>query len=489
MNPQQKEEFRRLSAQLSGKERKELVRRAAELRASGQRDPKSPRARWCVDRWSLHLLEEQNPAANENIGTVISVAKARAFVRLGGEDHACELGRDVLERQQSVLAPGDRVRLEWHGHAWRIQSVLERRTVLTRLDPYFKERERAIVANVDVVVVVLSVVAPPLHPRIVDRYLAAIHKGGADALIVVNKIDLHEDGEARAEDLAQLDPYREMGVPVFAVSTQTGEGLMEVREALGGKVSVFVGHSGVGKSSLLSALVPDSGAVAGAVSEYSGKGRHTTTRAELVEAGEMTIVDTPGIREFSVEFRLPAEVAECFEEFGLAGRCRFGDCLHLEEPGCSVREAVRTGTISRVRYQSYRRLISDVVPASAYDEDEPPDERRPSFACQACGSEIPRGGGGTEHRNHCPRCLCSLHLDAVPGDRLACCGGVMEPIAVWVRKGGEWAIVHRCRDCGHLSSNRIAADDNDALLLSLAVRPLSKPPFPLERLGAGIAVS
>lgn len=89
-------------------------------------------------------------------------------------------------------------------------------------------------------------------------------------------------------------------------------------------------------------------------------------------------------------------------------------------------------------------------------------------------------GAGTEHRNHCPNCLHSVHLDNTPGDRAANCGGVMEPIAVWVRKGGEWALVHRCRQCGALSSNRTAADDHELLLMSLAVRPLGNPPFPLE---------
>lgn len=89
---------------------------------------------------------------------------------------------------------------------------------------------------------------------------------------------------------------------------------------------------------------------------------------------------------------------------------------------------------------------------------------------------------GTAHRNHCPRCLHSRHLDRSPGDRAADCGGIMDPIAIWVRHGGEWAVIHRCRDCGALSSNRIAADDNPALLVSLAARPLAHPPFPLEYL-------
>ena len=91
-------------------------------------------------------------------------------------------------------------------------------------------------------------------------------------------------------------------------------------------------------------------------------------------------------------------------------------------------------------------------------------------------------GAGTRHRNHCPYCLCSKHLDIEPGDRAADCGGTMDPVAVWVRKGGEWAIIHRCRVCGALSSNRIAADDNQLKLISLAVKPLAQPPFPLDSL-------
>ena len=105
-----------------------------------------------------------------------------------------------------------------------------------------------------------------------------------------------------------------------------------------------------------------------------------------------------------------------------------------------------------------------------------------TFTCAACGQEIPADGAGTQHRNHCPHCLSSIHLDEVPGDRAAHCGGVMEPVGVWVRQGGEWAILHRCKKCGAFHSNRIAADDNPALLLQLAARPLAEPPFPLKYL-------
>ena len=104
------------------------------------------------------------------------------------------------------------------------------------------------------------------------------------------------------------------------------------------------------------------------------------------------------------------------------------------------------------------------------------------FVCKVCGRTVVAGGAGSEHRNHCPYCLSSQHLDIEPGDREADCGGVMEPIAVWVRRNGEWAIIHRCRICGALSSNRIAADDNPIKLMSLAMKPVSSPPFPLERI-------
>lgn len=105
-----------------------------------------------------------------------------------------------------------------------------------------------------------------------------------------------------------------------------------------------------------------------------------------------------------------------------------------------------------------------------------------SFTCKVCGRLVVPNGAGSDHRNHCPYCLSSQHLDIEPGDREADCGGAMEPVAVWVRKNGEWAIIHRCKICGALSSNRIAADDNPMKLMSIAMKPVSSPPFPLEKI-------
>lgn len=105
-----------------------------------------------------------------------------------------------------------------------------------------------------------------------------------------------------------------------------------------------------------------------------------------------------------------------------------------------------------------------------------------SFTCRVCGRPVVSVGAGSGHRNHCPNCLSSLHLDDEPGDRTADCGGIMDPVAVWVRKNREWAVIHRCRRCGTLHSNRVAADDNPMKLMSIAMKPLCEPPFPLERI-------
>jgi ribosome biogenesis GTPase len=366
-----------------------------------------------------------------------------------------------------AIAPGDQIL-----HDGRtVTDLLPRQTVLTRRDP-MNSRDLVIAANVDVIVVVVSCVNPPLHPRLIDRYLAAIWRGGAAPAIVLNKIDLHDD-KGRATDRALLNPYRELGIPIFEVSTVESAGIAALRDHLATKLSAFVGHSGVGKSSLVNALFPTVQQRIGGV-DGRGKGTHTTTSSSLHRAGDMCIVDTPGVRAFAVEFGNPGEVAESFPEFPTP--CQYRGCTHLREEGCAVLKALAEKRISSARYDSYRRLLEDAFPELA----QPPDSN--GFSCRECGCQVGSGAAGTSHRNHCPQCLRSVHLDNVPGDRLSGCQGVMEPVAVWVRRGGEWAVIHRCRKCGHFASNRIAADDNEMLLLSLAVKPLSLPPFPLERL-------
>lgn len=481
MNTGEIQELKERMASLDGKRRKNLWKQAAERRASAQRGD-SPQARWTIEQWALKLLRDESPAAVEADapeGVVEWVGRELCRVRREGKTLRCRLSDEVAKRQQTALAPGDRVRLDrLETDSPRVTEVRPRRTSLCRRDPHIGARERAIVANVDLVVVVLSVVSPPLHPRLLDRLLAAIRRGGAEALVAVNKIDLLEDSEGRRRELSGLRPYEELGVPVLPVSVQTGEGIAEVRRRLAGRTCAFVGHSGVGKSSLMNAILGTQDAV-GEVSDASGRGRHTTTASRLVEGPDGTVViDTPGVREFGVHFDSLDEVQEAFPEFeALAPRCERRGCTHLREPGCAVRGAVADGRIHRARYASYVRLAEELGSVAGK-----PPETDAGFACLHCGFRVSGEGAGSRHRNHCPNCLHSRHLDDVPGDRAAACGGLMEPVAVWVRRGGEWALIHRCRECGRFGSNRIAADDNEALLLSLSVRPLARPPFPLDRL-------
>ncbi len=467
MNLEQTQELKDLLAQLSSRERKELNRKAAELRSAAQSTSKKADSKWSIEQWTLSLLKRES-AQNDDI--VISHMGAMSLVETGGE-----VKKLRVHRSAGQVVAGDRVRLE----GAVVREVLPRKTLLVRQDPGKRAVPQPIVANVDVVVVVVAAVKPPLHPRLIDRYVAAIGKAGAEPLICFNKIDLHADASALEADRVKLQPYVSLGIPVVETSTAQQVGIEELRGHLRGKMSCFVGHSGVGKSSLVNALAPAPLTETGAVSDDTSKGKHTTRRSTLHRFEGIAIIDTPGIREFGVDFETAEDVAAAFPEF--PEDCRFSNCQHMDEDGCAVKAAMLSGKVSRERYQSYRSLLLDAFPRKDHPRSDPGGAASGSFECRNCSGTVPTAGGGTLHRNHCPRCLYSVHLDHEPGDRASGCGGMMEPVSVWVRKGDEWAIIHRCKQCGELSSNRIAADDNEMLLMSLAVRPLSKPPFPLDR--------
>lgn len=324
------------------------------------------RRRPSLDELAADLAQAQSVADAftdtdfDGAGIVISVASGRCRVFLGGNELDVMVPADVAVRQKSALAVGDRVQVVEEGDVWRLGAVLPRRSVLARPDPHKRHVQRLIAANIDVVVHVVSLKSPPLRPRLIDRYLIAIQRGGAQPVICVNKIDLLDD-EQRAIELAKLAPYRDLGVPVIACSSKSGEGLPELREQVEGRMAALVGHSGVGKSSIINAL-DLSLQIATNTLHRRGTGRHTTSASTLYDFGEGTyLIDTPGIREFGLWDLDRESLRDYFPELDEpAESCRFTDCTHVHEPDCEVKDAVERGEVSRARYETYVRLYEDL---------------------------------------------------------------------------------------------------------------------------------
>lgn len=287
------------------------------------------------------------PDAVTTEGQVIQIGANSCLVRSEGSDLRCQ---SAVE-----LAVGDRVVFSLERS--RIDRVLPRSTALSRPDPHNPRIQRVMAANIELVVNVVSLDSPPLRLGLIDRYLIAIEQSGADPLVCVNKVDLVSASVGGPDP---LQPYLDLGVPVIRCSAATGHGLEELRAAIAGKLCVFTGHSGVGKSSLLNALNAESNAATGEVSEAYGKGRHTTTSSRLYELPNgAVIIDTPGIRELGLWNVSPKEVRLYFHEFDeLARACPFSDCTHTHEPRCAVKEALKTGEITPARYDSYLRIMS-----------------------------------------------------------------------------------------------------------------------------------
>ena len=273
--------------------------------------------------------------------------------------------QEVREIEQvDPVAIGDRVRYVGAGDGrGMITEILPRRSKLSRPAPVPGQRvfEQVIVSNADLVVPVFSVADPIPKWGLLDRYLITAEAAGLPVLIVITKLDLADKNRNFEAD---IEIYRRIGYPVQLVSSVIGEGIEGLKQSLQGRLSVLVGKSGVGKTSLLNAIQPGLGLRVKAVSQgEQGKGRHTTSHLEMfkLDFGGM-LVDTPGMREFGLWEITSEELAYLFPEMAdFVGQCKFGmSCHHDREPGCAIRKAVMAGEISPHRYKSYMHLKEEL---------------------------------------------------------------------------------------------------------------------------------
>jgi len=262
--------------------------------------------------------------------------------------------------ERSVLAVGDHVWIRPSGgDEGFIERVEPRHGILTRAS---RGREHVLVANVDQVVIVMSLAEPELKPHLLDRYLASAEQGGITPIICLNKVDL--------VDPVQFQPligcYSQLGIVTFLTSAATATGVDRLRKCLIDRETVFAGQSGVGKSSLLNAIQPRLGLEVREVSEATQKGKHTTTTAQLLQLDfGGWVVDTPGIRQFELWDVLPEELEGFFREFRpYVALCGYPDCTHTHEDRCAVKEAVIRRQISERRYASYIGMFTGKLEGS-----------------------------------------------------------------------------------------------------------------------------
>ncbi|HSQ59975.1 MAG TPA: ribosome small subunit-dependent GTPase A [Acidobacteriota bacterium] len=294
---------------------------------------------------------------------VAQVLGRTAILRDGDSIHEAVLSGRLKEgargSRETTLAVGDRVDVERPADGpWRILGVAPRRTQLERSAGGHgaSARTQIIAANADQTLIVASLRDPPFRPGLVDRWSLLARRGGLTPLLALNKADLGTEEEARravAEACIPLEMVR--------VSATTGFGIETLRAHLSGLVTILVGHSGVGKSSILRTLIPDADAATGELSGKSGKGRHTTTSSRLYPLPEGGyLIDTPGVRSVVLGETHASEAASVFPEIADAEPCRFRECTHRMEPGCAVLAGLESGSIPRLVYQRYKKLLEEV---------------------------------------------------------------------------------------------------------------------------------
>jgi ribosome biogenesis GTPase len=295
-------------------------------------------------------------------GVVLEIGSSQCRVQLNGRVLVCGLRGSLTAEDTGmthVVAVGDRVIVsEGDGGHGIVESILPRRSVLARPHTYYNHLAHVIAANVDQVLIVASWRDPHFWPELLDRYLIAIERNKLEAIICVNKVDL---AESVIECWADLRPYVDLDYTVLFTSALTGEGIDDLCQLLQDRTTVLTGLSGVGKSTLLTAVQPGLQLRVAAVNEASHQGRHTTSQSRMaaLDVGGY-VIDTPGIREFGLTGLERSKLASFYPEIAaLAGSCRFANCVHIDEPNCAVKAAVGR-QVSTMRYDSYTKILAQL---------------------------------------------------------------------------------------------------------------------------------
>lgn len=264
-------------------------------------------------------------------------------------------------RSTNPVAVGDYVHiiLNQEGTAF-IHEIEDRKNYIIRRASNLSKQSHILAANLDQCMLVVTVNYPETSTTFIDRFLASAEAYRVPVKIIFNKIDLYDADEQRyLEALTHL--YTSIGYPCFQISAQKQIGIAQIKEELKERVTLFSGHSGVGKSTLINAILPEASAKTGEISAYHHKGMHTTTFSEMFPVeGNGYIIDTPGIKGFGTFDMEEEEIGHYFPEiFQTSANCRYGNCTHRHEPGCAVREAVEQHFISESRYNSYLSMLED----------------------------------------------------------------------------------------------------------------------------------
>ena len=241
-----------------------------------------------------------------------------------------------------------------------ITEIEDRKNYIIRRASNLSKQSHIIAANLDQCLLIVTVNYPETSTIFIDRFLASAEAYRVPVSLVFNKVDRYTEEEQHYLE-ALINLYTHIGYPCYRVSALNQTGIQELKESLAGKVTLFSGHSGVGKSTLINAILPDQQLRTGEISEYHNKGMHTTTFSEMFPVeGDGYIIDTPGIKGFGTFDMKDEEVGHYFKEiFEMSAQCKYGNCTHRHEPGCAVREAVEKHYISESRYTSYLNILED----------------------------------------------------------------------------------------------------------------------------------